>query len=224
MTLLRTLRLTAVLGLIAVLAGCGSDTERVRTLDVLAMIQGQIGSGRPAPLSQAQIDRAVRGVPGALKFIEVESRGGQALFAQVESNGPYRTFATPRGQSVAFRHGLAVQSRGLGDDLMSSDEDELLALLRQRQRGTANYVMRFLDGENKTLTYRYTCNVLPQGATTYAGGAVRTAVVELEVHCVGPAGPDFVSTFLVDGNGEIVSAHQWFGYMTEYLNYRTLRY
>ncbi|SLN21142.1 hypothetical protein ROJ8625_00775 [Roseivivax jejudonensis] len=222
-------RATCALSLTAAvaLAGCsvGLDEDGFSGLEPLRVIQERLGQGDgpPPPLSQAQIDQAVTAVQLPLKFIEIEARGAQAVIAATQTNGAYTTYASSQGQHVVFRDGFAVQSRGFGGDLMSSDEDELLALLRARQRGTADYVMRYLSGDEDTVTYRYICNVLPQGPATYAAGAVRSAATDIEVQCVSETGPDFVSDYTVGAGGDILAGRQWFGGLTDYLSYRTLR-
>ena len=220
---MRRIRPVLLLATLGLAAACTNEADRVTQIDVLGQLADRLGGGRPEPLSPAEISAAVASVPGPVKFVEVEERGGQGIFVAIQRNGPYTTYATPAGLSVAFRDGLAVQGRGFGGDLMSSDEDRLLALLRARRSGAAPYVMRFLDGENKTVTYRYTCNVLPGRRTAYAAGAVQAPATRLEVHCVSPEGPDHISTFTVDDGGEILAARHWFGPLTGHLAYRTLR-
>ncbi|ETX29676.1 hypothetical protein RISW2_22595 [Roseivivax isoporae LMG 25204] len=217
------MRAVLPLSLVLALASCGSDQERVRSIDVLRQIGAQIGSGRPAPLPEATIMSTLGQLRGPVTFVEVESRGGQALFVPVQRNGAYTTYATPAGASVVFRDGFVVQTRGLGGDLMSTDEDALLSLIRARQRGTAPYVMRHLDGENHTVTDTYTCNVLPQGREDFASGEVRARGTRLHVHCVSDGGRDFVSLVLVDDAGRVLSAQQFVGGLSEFLNYRVLR-
>ncbi|SFD66847.1 YjbF family lipoprotein [Roseivivax sediminis] len=218
-------RASCALAVLAALASCSLTDDGVEGIDTLRGISQQLrqGNERPEPLSQTVISQTVSQVESPLKFIEITSRGGQAIVAPIQSSGEYTTYGSSAGQNVVFRHGMPVQSRGFGGDLMSSDEDALLALLRARQRGTADYVMRYLSGDNDTITYVYTCNVLPQGATGYAAGAVRADATEVEVHCVSETGPDFVSEYTVDGTGEILAGRQWFGGLTDYLVFSTLR-
>ncbi|ETX13864.1 hypothetical protein OCH239_06625 [Roseivivax halodurans JCM 10272] len=220
----RSIRAAGTVALLAALTACSSEEESINALDVLGELREVISQGDGAqPLEQSQIDQAVAQIPSPLKFIEVTSRGGQAVFAPIQENGPYVTYASSTGQSVVFRNGFAVQSRGFGGDLMSSDEDALLRLVRARSGGTAPYVMRFLSGDNDTIVHRYTCNVIPQGPTPYAAGVVRSSATELEVHCVSEGGTDFVSSFTVDGSGEVLAARHWFGRLSEDLVYLTLR-
>ena len=220
----RSIRTASALSLLAALAACSSEEESVNALDVLGELREVISQGNEVqPLAQSQIDQAVAQVASPLKFIEVTSRGGQGVFAPIQVSGPYVTYASSVGQTVVFRDGFAVQSRGFGGDLMSSDEDALLRLVRARERGTAPYVMRFLSGDNDTIVHRYTCNVIPQGQTQYAAGVVRSSATELDVHCVSEGGTDFVSSFTVDSSGEVLAARHWFGRLSEDLVYRTLR-
>ncbi len=217
------LRTAAAALALAALAACSSTEDRITTLDALGVLRDELTKpDRPAPLSPQQIAQAITTVPGPLKFIEVTSRGGQGVFAPIETNRGYVTFASSAGQNVVFRDGFAVQSRGLGGDLMSSDEDALLPLLRSATRGTAPYAMRFLSGDNDTIAWAYTCNVLPGGETAVATAGGTVAAREVEVQCVGRDGPDFVSEFKVAG-GEVLEGRQWFGPLSDDLVYRTLR-
>ncbi|ETW12077.1 lipoprotein [Roseivivax marinus] len=221
----KTLRRRAIAALAAagLLAACSTEKESVNALDVFGELRAKLSNANPPPLSEAQIRQSLAAVPGPIRFLEVGNRGGQALIAPIGQNGDYVTWASAGGQNVVFRNGFAVQSRGLGGDLMSSDEDALLPLIRARRQGTAPYVMRFLSGDNDTIVYNYTCNVLPRGATDYAAGEINGNATAVEVHCVSETGLDHVSRYVVSSDGYVLSGEQWFGQLTETLTYRTLR-
>ncbi|MFD1342225.1 YjbF family lipoprotein [Litorisediminicola beolgyonensis] len=222
----RFFRRSAALALTCLLAACGPAREDeigpVKIID--QTIRGVFGiEPEFTPFTPKQLGDAVRGTQGPLILIEPETRDAQALMIQIERNGSYATFATPELQTVTLRRGLVVATRGLGGDLMSSEEDALLALIARRSTGQARYTMRFLDGADQTREVRFTCTSSPRRILNYQNGVIPpTLVVWLDVTCTAPEGV-VEHIFLVDGQGEILRASQWVGDLTGHLKVSKLR-
>ena len=65
----------------------------------------------------------------------------------------------PDGSGFTFEDGLLVATRGVGEDLMSSDLSQLRALLRAGRDGTAERFHSTLDGEGRVVLKSYVCEV-----------------------------------------------------------------
>ncbi|WP_186766467.1 YjbF family lipoprotein [Puniceibacterium confluentis] len=219
-------RILTVVSLSLGLAACGNDRNATSPVDMVQQVfrsltsGGTAGSGAQIPASQ--IETAYAATPAPIALVTIESRQGQALVLEIERNGAYQTFATSGRQVVVLRNGMITGTRGLGGDLMSSDADGLVALIRARQAGKTPYAMRFLTGEDVTETLSYSCDVFPDGTQSLTQGRIRTTATKMIANCTG-AGKPFTDTFLVDSTGYALSSRQWVGDYNNYLRVETLR-
>ncbi|WP_157960555.1 YjbF family lipoprotein [Primorskyibacter marinus] len=216
------LALAALIGL----ASCGNDTAQEQRTEVFKqLVNGTVARSRktePPQVTVAQINQALATKAGPLALVTVESRKASALVIQIGQNGHYRTYATEQRQTLNFRGGMITSTRGLGGDLMSSEETALLSLVSRKSGGSAPYTMRFLTGEDVTATSQYTCAVSRDGTAPVKLGAINTVTQKMTAQCTGPDG-SFSNTYLVDGAGDIVSTRQWLGTFTGYVAAQQLR-
>ncbi|KMK65394.1 YjbF family lipoprotein [Puniceibacterium sp. IMCC21224] len=215
----------AALTVCAVLAGCGNETKIINPAFLIRDVAKQAMSGGNKDgfaVSKAQIDTGLNFTPLPLAMVTIEKRKGQALMLEVEQNGPYRTYATADRQSFTLRGGILTATRGIGDDLMSTDNAGLVQLVQARRDGTAPYILRLLDGENITRTLNFTCEVFSEGSESYALGQISANATKMIANCTGDMKP-FTDTFLVDGSGHVIEARQWVGETTEYITVQALR-
>jgi hypothetical protein len=170
----------------------------------------QRGNAKPAGVTVDQITAALANNPRPHAFVQLEKRGAQSVIVQIAENGPYKTFATADRKSMTLRNGMVTATRGLGGDLMSSDEDALLTLVRAKSTGTAPYVMRYLDGENITQALSLQCTTEPTDPAPVQLGEIDTVGQIVIARCVGDR-TRFSNVFIVDDAGRILSARQWLG-------------
>lgn len=217
--------LLAVAALIG-LASCGNDTAQSQRTEVFKqLVSGTLARSRntePPQVTVPQINQALATKTGPLALVTVESRKASALVIQIGRNGQYRTYATEQRQTLTFRDGMITSTRGLGGDLMSSEERSLLSLVSRKTDGTAPYTMRFLTGEDVTATSQYTCAVSRDGTAPVKLGAINTVAQKMTAQCTGSDG-SFTNTYLVDGAHDIVSTRQWLGAFTGYVSAQQLR-
>lgn len=208
------------------LASCGNDTAQAQRSEVLKqMVSGALSGSRkatPPQVTVAQINQVLATKSGPLALVTVETRKASALVIQIGQNGRYRTYATEQRQTLTFRGGMITSTRGLGGDLMSSEETALLSLVSRKSNGAAPYTMRFLTGEGVTATLQYNCTVSPGGTAPVSLGAINTVARQMTADCTGSDG-SFRNTYLVDGAGDIISTRQWLGAFTGYVAAQQLR-
>ncbi|MWD27065.1 hypothetical protein E0K89_006200 [Aquicoccus sp. SCR17] len=202
--------------LIALLSACSSGQEKNQTTAVfsglLDLVTGSGKSGGGTPPSAAQIDKAIGASEDPLALATRVDNGAWSFLIQIEENGDYRTFASPARQTVVFRHGVVTSTRGLGGDLASSDLDGVLPLIRGRQSGQARRIMRFLDGENATRSFDFTCNIkAAEGTETVTSGEIEVAVTSVTESCRSVQGWQIDNVYKVDAEGEVVASSQWLG-------------
>ncbi|WP_020039443.1 YjbF family lipoprotein [Salipiger mucosus] len=220
----RTLRRLAPLGLLAALAACGNSPYQADPFSTLYESLRPGGDGAPGALTQEAIAQTLAGAGDrAVTFLEIDERESQSLLVNIESNPPYRTYATPTRQAVTIRDGMIVATRGLGGDLMSVDEDELLSLVRSRTKGEAVYIQRFLRSDDRTVPLTYRCSVEPDKSIDVSMGLIQTPAREVVAACTSDVGPPFVDYYVVDPSGQIVASRQWLGRITGYVSTHVLR-
>ncbi|WP_417718772.1 YjbF family lipoprotein [Salipiger sp.] len=216
------LRTAAVLASCLVLGACGNDPYRGNSFEVLydSLFKGDAA---PQPVTAAQIAQVMAATDLPMAFVNIEERKAQTVLIRIETNGPYGTYATADRKNMVMRNGMITSTRGLGDDLMSTDVDAVLSLVRKRTTGNAVYIQRFLRSDDATRVLTYRCGVEPDKSVDVAMGLVRGRATEVIVACESEDGPPFVDYYVVDGSGEILASRQWLGVTTGYVAMHRLR-
>jgi hypothetical protein len=146
-----------------------------------------------------------------LALLHLKKTETTVVLRQIESNGPYRTWAaygSAERRSLTTRGGIITATRGLGFDLMSSDVNGVLPLITQRQNGTAQRVQRYLNGENIIYEITAQCTVRRGPARVLNLGNKSQSTTEMVVSCTAPD-QEFTNTYLVTRDGRILQARQW---------------
>ena len=200
------------------LAGCGNDASRSEGFSAARSVAGSLFRGgsqeesAPDPAAFAQtVARALQLQEGPLMLVISGEEQQFSLLGEYGRNGGYRTWANNQRQALIFNGGILTGTRGLGNDLMSSQIGEVAPLIRGRRAGTAQRVYRHLDGENDEASLTLTCTVAPAGsvATTLASGAT-LSTVQVNETCRG-AGLSVQNVYFVTGSGFIPQSRQWQG-------------
>lgn len=211
---MRTLAIKAAfLGAFAVLSACGNDTSTAQPTKVIGDLVKGLAAGRsgpPEPIPDLLVATALGASSEPVVLVDLKERNTQALLLRIETNGPYETFATSARQSITMRNGIMTATRGLGGDLMSSESDALIGLLRARRAGTVSYVMRFLNGEDQTRSLRYTCSLRDTGTERVARGQINVVGKRMTATCTGNA-KSFELHFVISQSGFVLKADQWLG-------------
>ena len=207
------------------LSACGNDptiNDNKATLGQLAgSILGRGGDGATAaPTLEQQAAQALAS-GNAPVLIATKDSGGSVLIG-IGENGDYDHFGNSQREVMTFRHGVLTNTRGLGNDLMSADIAESLALIRGRRSGTAERRMRYLDGEDRTFTYVFECTVSVGGSDVHNSGFISTGVTTVTEDCATPS-RTFRNTYKVDGSGEVLASSQWVAPMHGSLGFSLLR-
>ena len=208
------------------LAGCSNDATRVDYGQIAQGVAAQLGValpfGRSSPaVTQGLADPALVLAQTNAPVTLVRPANGTAPFYMVgvRDNGPWRTYATGTRQTLVLRQGLVTATRGLGRDLMASEADQTLALLRSGKPGKARRVMQVLDGEDHTREIALDCTLAVEGQTRTASGLRGRAMTE---DCA--AGDlRFRNSYVVDAAGTVIQSHQWLPTLVGPLSLEVLR-
>lgn len=130
-----------------------------------------------------------------------------STFTRVSVNGGMSTFVSDEGNSLILQNGVAVATRGLGNDLMGADLAQVYPAL-VRGSGSAMRIHDYLGGEDQIVRTSYQCEI-----TT-----LRSAVIEIfqrrhetrvvREACTGDAGR-FTNLYWIDAVGRIWQSRQW---------------
>ena len=223
---IRGIRPALTLSLALTVAACGSDRD---LQGVALQAVGELFTPKkpPAKVTSAQIVQALQAGTNPVILVSFEQRDNtQGLLAQVETNGAYHTFGNQARNVIVLRDGMITSTRGLGGDLMSVEEDALLALVKARGTGQVTYVQRFLKPEAVTEELTFRCASRPVGSQRVALGLINAQTTTVQVDCYGKhpedgAQVEFTNTYAVSSDGVILSGRQWVG---DYLGYIGTQY
>ncbi|WP_170063397.1 YjbF family lipoprotein [Albidovulum inexpectatum] len=180
---------------------------------------------RPKPVDPARLAAsALQSFDGPLVLAQFETVGLTTVLGEYGRNGRVRTYATPDERTLAFNDGIVVSSRGLGNDLMSSDIGETARIVRSRQSGKSNRKYRFLDGEGIERPLPMSCRILPAGSETLEAGGQRVNVTRVQETCqTAGGGLTITNSYWVTGNGAMLASRQWIGPALGYVTIQVLR-
>lgn len=207
----RSLRRAVPVLLLLAVAGCANSN------DVLKLaVPGEGGtvktrSGRAAYAAQVAEDYH-RKVAGDTPLIvaALEERGVSGVLVEAAARaGGVQVWTTVDNITFTTREGVLIGTRGSGDDLMSVDVAELLALLRSGRDGQAVRVNRRLNGDDTIVAESYLCEVAGQGPRTIDidDHAIDSRLVAESCH--GPR-ESFENLYWLAA-GRVIQSKQWIG-------------
>ncbi|SPH24537.1 hypothetical protein DEA8626_03589 [Defluviimonas aquaemixtae] len=197
---------------------CGTDTSKTEGSQIAVGIAKELASrvapgkkkaaGTPDPEKLAA--SAKSSFSGPIIVAQMEKTGLLTALGEIGRNAGVRTFVTPSEQAIMLRQGLLVGTRGLGNDLMSTELGSAAALVGGRTGGQTQRVWRYLDGEGIERPLPMNCTITrgPAKSFTFAGNAHST--VQMDENCSGQ-GLSISNSYWVTGNGTIALSHQWIG-------------
>ena len=154
--------------------------------------------------------------------VVLPATGADATLAPVSRNGDVTVWQTLDGITVSFRRGVLIATRGLGDDLMSSDVEGTLAMLRgANTQAYYPQIRSYLDGEDQTRFRSYQCRRSERAQERVGLGDETRNLRRVTEHCVSPDA-EATNTYWLDQAGNVVMSRQWVrpgtGYMqTQYV-------
>lgn len=227
----------AAVGLALALSGCGNDPSTgggARAAIGMAKEYGTLALSRlkgedPAAAAgggsdiQTVISNALRNNEGPLIMTLIESHGGYAILGVSGENGPYRTWLTASLESLTFKSGVLSSSRGLGHDLMSSQADGSIALIKAREAGQSRRDYQFLNGLGQTEWLTLQCEISRSEKTQEVEfGEVKTDATVMAEVCTRDTFK-VENLYWVDSKGRIVKSRQWLSPRVGYVTVQIMR-
>ena len=220
----------ALLGCVAFLSACSNTQGDENVFTVGKSLYEQINTesaSEPDPQAVAQVaQHALSNSDGPLAIYRLEKRKAVAVIRAIGDNGAHRTWASygvSDRRSVSSRNGVLTSTRGLGNDLMSSDLSALLALVAGRKAGEARIEQRYLDGENQIVTIASDCVVTRGDRDHFATpGNPHLHVMRMAAACRQDT-QTVNNSYLVTDSGSIVQSRHWAGPDMGYSTLQRLR-
>ena len=208
---LRSFALAGLIGL--AVAGCSSEPrDRLGLTLVQSFVQRTPTPGtRTSEQLDAAISTALAATNEPLALATFEKTQNNVILRQIAANGPYRTWSNAGSverRTLSTRNGMLTSTRGLAEDLMSSDISQSLALVSARQSGTATRVQRYLDGENQIFEVRTDCTISRGEEVRVRVGGIDRSAVQMTESCQNED-RNFTNIYSVDASGRVLQSVQW---------------
>ncbi|MEB8387645.1 YjbF family lipoprotein [Rhodobacteraceae bacterium KMM 6894] len=184
------------------------------------------GRAKPKPVDPNQLAASIQTVLASTNApviaLAIPNRKAATVMSQLDVNHGYATFGTSDRRSVTLRGGMVTGTRGLGEDIMSSDISGVQALIAGRRNGTAQRVTRYLNGEDVTVAQVTTCTVSVGTTDRYQLAEVNSAATSVSETCRAEGG-EFTNTYRVAPTGRVLQSRFWHSPMNEYITIQALR-
>ena len=156
------IRFCILMALITTFTACSNNPEletgEIKTFKLIKAAIDRNNNKSPFPdarkiLTREKIDGS--GLP--VLFVELNS-GQNGTLTPYPGHGVELTWLGADGATIAFKQGVLIASRGMGDDLMGS---ETLIPSWSKIYDVSNYKRRliYLDGDNKTYSLTFDCQI-----------------------------------------------------------------
>ncbi|RFP88228.1 hypothetical protein DZK27_09045 [Rhodobacteraceae bacterium 63075] len=180
----------ATLCALGLLSGCDNVGESLG-------LTGQVQRVSPAPITSERLE------------VMLPKAGARAVLAPVARREGVTVLQTLDGITLSFDRGVLTATRGLGEDLMSSDVSGTLKMVKLGSGGEFYRVIRsYLDGEDQTRFPAYQCRKEHETKQQVEIGDDALTLTRLEEVCVSPD-HRYTNTYWVDDTGDIVKSQQW---------------
>lgn len=144
-----------------------------------------------------------------------------ATLVPVAQNGPVQTWRTGDGVQLSLHAGVIVATRGLGDDMMTSDATGLRRALGSGG-GTYSRKITRLDGDFGTQFETWHCTLRLLGRQTLSMPLADIVTVQFEEECRG-VNDGFTNQYALSRDGVVWASRQWVGPDVGYLQVSLLK-
>jgi Group 4 capsule polysaccharide lipoprotein gfcB, YjbF len=182
----------------------------IRLVLILALALVTACGKKPSPQARNVLSRDVLDtVNKSLLLADIASRKASFTLTQLAKNGTIQTWQSLDGVSLSFDRGVLVATRGLGEDLMSSDVENVVRMI-SGQTGDGFYTrfQTYLDGEYQTRFRSFQCQRTGSAREVIQSFGKNRSTTRIEETCYTP---DFEVTNIYwrGSDGFIWKSRQW---------------
>lgn len=197
-------------------ASCTNTRDDVNLISTSKQAIGALKKKPPPPppnLVEVLSVKALQSDADPLTTFQLDSVEVGTVLRNIETNGSYKTWnpwGTTQRVTITTKHGMITSTRGLGNDLMSADVDDVLALVLNGEEGTVQYQQRYLDGNHAIRDVEVVCEVT-RGYEQYVEfGEINEPAHQMFSSCINE-NIIFDDLFIVSLDGRILQLRQWVG-------------
>ena len=186
----------------------------IRSFAIVCIVASLAACARPvAPDLRSALSRSnIDGSPQPLLLAELPTQALAATLAPAGERDGVVTWRTGQGQTLSFRNGVLIATRGLGDDLMSADVSGTLAALSGGPVSGYPRLMTYLDGEDGTLFRAMTCEMAPPTSSSVSSFDVTFPTMLWTETCY-TTGLSVENRYWLNADGTMRRSEQWVGPM-----------
>lgn len=201
------------------LAGCGSDKIATGTFtDVRTALTPKFGKEAAAAVPAVSRD-SIRQLAVPLMKGSIPARGSVGYMGVLDTKGDIVTWQTTSRDGVVLQRGMVLQSRGLGDDLMSARVPSAGQVVSGSGSFNRQYI--YLDGADQEVRWDYTCTFEQSGSETIEVVGLAYATRVVTETCNGVQGR-ITNQYWVESGGNIRQSVQWISKGVGYMKLESL--
>lgn len=179
------------------LSSCGTDRDANSGTKIIKQTATQLFTSRkkrraaatPAPaITRAALDK----FHSPMMQIEVPTLGLTTFIVPFAQNGDVETWSSVDDQTISFRQGIMIATRGFGSDLMQSIAPSAAQIASGA--GTYDRAYYYLDGADKTQRFDYRCTLANLGVEAITVVDRQHSTLHVTESCIGKQG-DFVNEY-----------------------------
>jgi len=166
-----SLILTLVMGLIVgiALSACSSENPKVKLSSgkITTVLKSVFKREHKMPATDPSVGlsrESLKGITRPLMFAHLEKPSAYASLSLIGDSQNVKTFQTVDNVSLSVREGVVLASRGLAGDLISADVTGTVNAVKTATSSGYSRIMRWLDGEDQTVTLEFICSMRKTGA------------------------------------------------------------
>lgn len=225
--LTKPLRAAGLALCVAGLAACGSDTQETELSKATAGFLKQAGSNVTSKISGGKsgtksataqsaaaadpnvvVAKALSATKGPIAIIVRLDTNAVLAMNPVGRNGDYVTWGSAPGQGITYKRGVMTNTRGLGDDLMSSRIDTAVSAITSRRDADYTRKHYYLGDLGQTTELTLNCSLRRSGTEKVAVGEINANAVIMKESCRKDQ-IAFTNIYWVDGAGRVLKSSQW---------------
>lgn len=189
------------------LSSCGSLNEQSPAAGVSRIVQARLAARNAdptAPAAPVLTREAADANPGAFLLL---SRGGSlASMVVAGTNGSKVTWMSADQVSVTLENGLLVATRGFVQDLMATDNSQVITAL-VASGGSAVREVEYLNGLDQITPVIFQCNITSGGYETVETLGVSVRAERFNEACTSDTFT-FTNSYWISDEGGIVKSNQ----------------
>lgn len=195
----------AILCAALALAGCSSEKDPASGGQMVKAAASAVLSGRKAgeakPITRAELNA----YKTPMIEIKVPQTGLTAYVVPISNANGVETWASASDQSVSFRDGIMVATRGFGPDLMRSEGPSLARIAQGT--GTVTRRMTWLDGSDAVQQFDFVCELSVAGSESITVVDRQHSTRHVLEHCTGEHG-EFTNEYWLEGGNFLRKSKQ----------------